>query len=457
MSSLQDATARDERISSMPTEGLSYDPNEPKFWDREAMAKELERAFDICHGCRLCFNLCPTFPMLFDAVDRHDGEVRALGAEETDAITESCFQCKVCYIKCPYTPDDQHEFALDFPKLLLRKKAIDVKERGLGMRERVLGNPDRMGRLASLTPKLANWASNTRFHRVVMEKMLGIHRDKLLPDFHGESFESWFRENREALGLEGENGKVALFFTCFVNYNSPGVGKAAVDVLSRNQCTVKCPKQNCCGMPALDGGDYDFARRQAQSNVESLLPLVRAGYKVLAVNPTCSLTLKKEYPQLVPTAESQEVASSVMDVNEYLFALKREDRFNRDFRSTPGSIAYHVPCHLRAQNIGYRSRDTMKTIPGARISLVAECCGHDGTYAMKTEFFELSLKSGKKAFEGMKEAEADIQATDCPLAAVQFEQVSGTRPVHPLEVLSRSYRSPDDGGFPTPVEPSPGE
>ncbi|MFM2153994.1 MAG: hypothetical protein RL199_2429, partial [Pseudomonadota bacterium] len=349
-------------------------------------------------------------------------------------------------------PDDKHEWQLDFPKLLLRKKAVEVKRDGLKLRERVLGNPDLLGQAAAINPTLANWANKTRFHRVVMEKMLGVHRDKLLPDFVGQTFLEWFRNHRNELGVEkGTNGDVALFATCFVNYNNPAPGKATVDVLAKSGVRVSCPKQNCCGMPALDGGDVAFAKEQAAANVASLLPEVRQGRKILAINPTCSMTLRKEYPTLVGTPEAAEVAAAVMDVNEYLFTLKKGGALNRDFRSTPGKVAYHVPCHLRAQNLGYRSRDMMKTIPQASIDVVAECCGHDGTWAMKTEFFPLSLKAGKKAFDGVVEAKADETATDCPLAAIQFEQATGVRPVHPAEVLSRAYKAPDEGGYPTPV------
>lgn len=444
------ATAK--HIDPKDLDGLSYDPNEVKFWDRSALEKELTRAFDICHGCRMCFSFCPTFPMLFELVDRHDGDVTKLGAADIDATAATCYQCKLCYVKCPYTPDDKHEWQLDFPKLLLRKKALDAKRDGVALREKVLGNPDLVGTLAKVNPTIANWANKTSFHRVIMEKMLGIHRGKILPDFVGETFEEWFRSHRHELGVDdGANGKVALFDTCFVNYNAPDVGKAAVDVLARNRVAVKCPKQNCCGMPALDGGDVEFAKQQAQQNVDSLLPLVRSGHKVLAINPTCSLTLKKEYPTLLGTPEAKELSSAVMDVNEFLFTLKRAGTFDRDFKSTPETIAYHVPCHLRAQNIGYRSRDMMKTIPGAAVTPIEECCGHDGTWAMKTEFFQLSIKAGKKAFDGMQEVAAKQTTTDCPLAAIQFEQATGTRPIHPLQVLSKAYKAPSEGGFPTPV------
>lgn len=271
----------------------------------------------------------------------------------------------------------------------------------------------------------------------MMEKILGIHRDKLLPNFAEESLEAWLKRNPLPPAPARPAAKVALFPTCFVNYYKPGPGRAAMAALAKNNCKVRCPRQNCCGMPALEGGDVEFARRQARSNIESMLPLVRQGYQVAAINPTCSLTMREEYPALLAGAEAKEFAAAVVDPHQVLWQLKSENLFRRDFRTTPGKIAYHVPCHLKAQAIGFRSRDLMRTIPGAAITTVDACTAHDGTWAMKKEYFELSLRTGEKAFAGLRDADARMIATDCPLAALQIQQATGIRPLHPLEVLAR--------------------
>ncbi len=426
---------------------MAYSPLEPHYYDAQKLKPELERVFDICHGCRLCFNLCPSFPALFKFVDQYEGDVLKLTQSETDHVVDTCYQCKLCYVKCPYTPDDGHEFQLDFPRLMQRAKAVRVRKRGIALRERVLGNPDLLGRLAGLTPWLANLANRLRPNRWLLEKVLGVHRHKLLPEFHGQTFMRWFRRNRHAFELSGDNGKVFYFPTCFVNYNNPDIGKAAIKVFARNGLTVASDYRQCCGMPALDGGDVQGAQRLARANVAQLLHYVREGYKVLVTNPTCSMMMRKEYPGLVGGGEAKALAAAVMDPNEYLNMLRRDGRLNKGFQSTPGRIRYHVPCHLRAQNIGYRSRDMMRAIsPETEVEMVAECCGHDGTWAMKTEYFQLSLKAGAKAFAGMKGE--GLLATDCPLAAIQFEQATGIRPLHPLQVLERAYRA---DGFAEPV------
>ena len=295
-----------------------------------------------------------------------------------------------------------------------------------------------------------SWANRLTPNRWLLEKVLGIHRRKLLPEFHGRTFQSWFNRQQPRIPAEGENGKVFLFPTCFVNYNNPDVGRAAVEVLTRNQVGVSCDYRNCCGMPALDGGDVTKAQAMARANIAQMMPYVLDGHRILAINPTCSMMLRKEYPKLVGGDEAKALAKATMDPNEFLNMLRREGKLDQDFRSTPGKVAYHVPCHLRAQNIGYLSRDMMRAIGGTEVELVTECCGHDGTWAMKKEWFDLSLESGRKAFDGVEAHPDGVMVTDCPLAAIQFEQATGRRPIHPLQVLARAYR---EDGFPNPVSP----
>ncbi len=449
-----------ETIRYAPTDGLTYNPNDPKYWDAQALDKEIVRTFDLCHGCRLCFKFCQSFPTLFDAVDRH-GDVRRIPESTRLRVIDECFQCKLCYTQCPYTESEGHEFKLDFPRLIQRANAVRRKETGIPLRERMLGNPDRLARLARPTAALANFANTFRPHRILMEKLMGIHRDKLLPRFASTSFGSWVRrEEARAPVRESDGDRVVLFATCFVEHNRPEVGQAAYRVLRHNGCRVACPPLNCCGMPALDGGDVAFAIRQARDNVRLLLPYVEQGYAVAVLNPTCSLMLRKEYPEILDDPKdrglaeaARKVAAATRDGCEFLFELRKNGRFLEDFKSTPaGNVAYHAPCHLRMQNVGFRGRDLMRRIPEVKPVVTAECCGHDGTWAMKTEYFELAMKNGEKAFEGMRSAEAEVWTTDCPLAAVQFEQACGKKALHPIEVLDRAYR---EDGFATRVRPSP--
>jgi glycerol-3-phosphate dehydrogenase subunit C len=446
-------------ISYQPTDGLSYDPSEAKYWDESALHKEMERTFEICHGCRLCFKYCDTFPNLFSVIDdRHEGNVRSITAAETDAILDTCFQCKLCDVNCPYTHRDGHAYQLDFPALVHRHMAQRAKKKGIALRDRILGNPDGSGKMARASFGLANVANKVGLQRWLMEKALGVHRKKLLPEFAAETFESWAARTGRIAKEPG--GEAVLFQTCFIQNNDPEIGKDLVEVFEKNRVDLRCVKGlRCCGMPAWEKGDLASLQAQAKENLAILMPFVEKGAKVLAINPTCSMMLRREYPKLVALEDrpaAEKVAAATMDPSEFLWSIRNEDRFNSEFKSTPGgAVAYHAACHLRAQAIGFKGRDLLRKIPGVKPALVQECCGHNGTYAMTVEGFDASRRIGQKAFDGMKEADAKVWATDCPLAALQFQQHAGLKPMHPMSILARAYQ---ENGFGTRVEkPAPDE
>jgi len=438
-----------KNVSYQPTDGISYDPAEAVYWNREALAKEITRTFEICHGCRLCFKYCDTFPDLFALLDKkYDGDVRKITPAETETVLDTCFQCKLCEVQCPYTERDGHEYRLDFPKMVHRQRAIRAREKGVPLRDRILADPDRAGKMARMSFGMANVANRAAVPRWFMEKALGIHREKLLPDFAAETFEAWAVKTGHV--AEAPGGEVVLFQTCFVQNNEPELGRDTVEVLERNGVEVTCARGlQCCGMPAWEKGDLASLQAQARRNLEILEPFVAAGAKVLAINPTCSMMLRREYPTLVSAADRERaarVAEAVMDPSEFLWSIRDQERFNTDFKSTPGgAVSYHAPCHLRAQGIGFKGRDLLRKIPGVKPAFVMECCGHDGTFAMTVEGFEPSQRVGKKAFDEMKEAGSQVWSTDCPLAALQFQQHAGVKPMHPMTILARAYR---EDGFP---------
>ncbi len=436
-----------------PTDGLSYDPTEPVYWDAAAIGKEIARVFDICHGCRMCFKFCDSFPTLFDLADqKHDGDARALAPAETKRVMDACFQCKLCEVQCPYTPRDHHAFQLDFPKLVHRYKAARTKERGLPWNARVLADPDLAGRAARASGGLANALSRVRIHRWFLEKTLGIHRKKDLPPFASQTFERWAERTGRVASEPG--GEAVLFPTCFVQNNEPALGRDTLEVLGQNGIDVRCARGlACCGMPAWERGDLATLRARARTNLDVLEPFVERGAKVVAINPTCSMMMRREWPTLLEGKDRERasrLAKAVVDPSELLWSIRDEPRFCTEVKSRPGGkIACHAPCHLRAQSIGFRARDLFRKLFGAQVSLVAECCGHDGTYAMTVEGFEPSAKIGAKAFEEMRGSGADLCTTDCPLAAMQFRQHAGLDPLHPMTVLARAYR-----GDPFPTAPA---
>jgi Fe-S oxidoreductase len=442
------------RVSHQPTDGLSYDPSEARYWEPGALEGEIRRVVEICHECRMCFKYCDTFPSLFALVDAQDGNVGGVASGDISTAFDQCFQCKLCEVQCPYTPRDGHEYQLDFPKLVHRHDAHRIRREGPTRRDKVLGDPDKAGRMARGSFGLANVMNRVGLHRWFMEKFLGIHRAKDLPDFAGTTFEKWARKNdklREAAGAEA-----VLFQTCYVQHNEPQIGRDTVEVMEHNGVDLACVKGlKCCGMPAWEHGDIEGVRESAAHNLDLLMPHVEAGAKVVVINPTCSMMMRREYPDLLDgedRARGARLAEAIADASEYLWSLRDEARFRTDFKSTPGAhVAYHAPCHLRAQAIGFRGRDLLRKIPGVKPAMTMECCGHDGTYAMTVEGFEPSQRIGAKAFQGMKEADAEVWVTDCPLAALQFGQHAGRKPMHPMSVLAKAYR---DDGFPERVEES---
>jgi glycerol-3-phosphate dehydrogenase subunit C len=448
--------SQDANVSFAPTDGLSYDPTEPAYFDPAMLQKELTRAFAICHGCRMCFKYCDAFTRLFAFIDdEHHGDVTRLTVAETDAVMSACFQCKLCEVQCPYTPRDQHEFQLDFPKLVHRYMAVRVREKGVGLSRKLLGNPDGTAALARASLGLANAMSRFAPQRWLMEKTVGIHRRKRLPEFASQTFED--QAAKAGLVSRSPGGEAVLFQSCFVQHNEPQIGRDAIEVLQANQVDVRIARGLvCCGMPAWEYGDLEALRRQAKVNLDVLMPYVEKGARVLVINPTCSMMMRREWPHLLEgedRARAGKLAPAVMDPCEYLWSIRNEARFNTRFRSTPGaSLAYHAPCHLRAQAVGFKGRDLLRKIPGVeKITTVMECCGHNGTYAMRVDGFEASARLGRKAFDGMKEAGAQVWASDCPLAALQFEQHAGVKPLHPISILARAYR---EDGFPHRIEPA---
>ncbi len=449
-------------VSVLPGPELTYDPGEERYWDPDALAREVDRAFDICHGCRMCFKYCDTFRDLFQIIDdAKDGDPRALDASERGQVLSECFQCRQCEFACPYTPGKGHEFQLDFPNLVHRHAAVTRKQDPpsgrAAVRDRLLSDPDRSARLQRMAPAFAAKLLETAPARYCMEKLTGIHRDKLLPPFAREPFDAWAARERPAAAVPGEREAV-LFPTCYVQNNEPQIGRDTLEVLDRNQVGTDCaPGLGCCGMPAWESGDLEGLRRSAKRNLDRLDPFVEAGALVIAVNPTCSMLMRKDYPTLVAPEDREragKLAGAVRDPSEHLWNIRREPRFNTRFRSTPGGrVAYHAPCHLRAQGVGFRARDLMRKIPGVTPVATLECSGHDGTWAMKTEGFEPSQRAGRKAFDSMNAAGADVWATDCPLAAVQFEQHAGRKPLHSMTLLARAYR---EDGFPNRL-PGPAE
>ncbi|PYN21487.1 MAG: anaerobic glycerol-3-phosphate dehydrogenase subunit C [Candidatus Rokuibacteriota bacterium] len=428
----------------------SLDIKNPEFWQLGAVDKELRRVYDVCGGCRRCLPLCPSFKVLFDRmdVDAVDGDVEKLPASDVKEVVDLCYQCKLCFNHCPYTPP--HRWEIDFPRLMLRARAAEARKNGVTLQDRFLGNADLVGRLGSLGAPLSNWMNELGVHRAFMQAIAGIHKKRNLPKFQRPTFTAWFKRHAKRTAAPGSSArgrapapvpaarKVALFATCSVDYYEPATGRAAVRVLERNRVDVSLPAQRCCGMPYLDGGAVDEAKALIRDNVRSLAAAVREGRQIVVPGPTCSYMLKREYPWLDGSDDAKLVAANTRDLFEYLAKLQAAGELDTNFARPVGAVTYHVPCHLRAQNIGHKSADVLGAIPGASVDVVEKCSAVDGTWGFKTEYYELSLKLAKPLFDAINTG-APTAATDCPLAALQIEHGTGRKSKHPIEVLAAAY------------------
>jgi len=423
----------------------AYDPTDPRYFDETDLRSEVERVFSLCADCRMCVKFCGSFPKMFDAVDSYctddkyaEVDAKKLKPQDVNQVVDLCFQCKLCYIKCPYTPGD-HDWSIDFPRLMARGKAQQVKQKGVSRGDKFLGNPDLVGKLGTLTSPLANWANESRLHRRFMQTLLGIHKDKKLPPFASKTLASQFSSLRKE--PQGEpTAKIAFFSTCYVNYNQPELGTDTLEVMAHNNVDVAFAYERCCGMPLWHNGDMDAAIAAARQNVTSLLRFVEENRTIVVTNPTCSQMIRVEYPRLLGTDEAKRLAGHTMDPMEFLARLAAEGKLKKDFQTSAGKVNYHMPCHLRAQNIGYKTRDVLSLLPKTKVNVIEECSGHDGTWSMKKENFENSLKWGSRAFNQMAEGEPNVTCSDCPLAAIQIEQGVGRRPLNPMQILAKSYR-----------------
>ena len=432
------------KIELVPKQPPALDPNTERYWDARDLETEMRRTFEICHNCRMCVGYCGTFPDVFARVDRDIEKHGATGAERLDAdafasATELCWQCKLCYIKCPYTADEGHAWQLDVPRLLLREKAQRARLRGITLQDRVLGEPQALGRMtAGPMGRIANFVNSNRLVRRVAESAAGISAQFPLPPFGETSFATWLRKHVPA-ARAGERGTVALFATCLADYNFPRIAASAVCVLERNGWAVVRPEQTCCGMPNLDGGDIDAARTKAASNVASLINEVERGRRIVSLQPTCGYMVRKEWPELLGTEAARKVAQSAVDVMELLEEQRRDKTLSRDYASGLGKVAYHAACHLRAQKIGYPALRVLGTLPETEVELVEQCSAVDGTWGMKSQHYEMGRRYAQKLTRSVEAAEPALVVTDCALSARRILAENGRAAIHPIEALAQAY------------------
>jgi glycerol-3-phosphate dehydrogenase subunit C len=427
---------------------LPLDWTSEDFYEEDKLFKELERVYDICHGCRRCVNLCTAFPTLFDLIDEGKTmEIDGVAKQDYWQVIDRCYLCDMCYMtKCPYVPP--HPWNVDFPHLQLRAKAVKFRSRGAGLRDKLLSSTDALGKLAAIpvVVQAVNAVTKTGVTRAIMHGMLGIHKDRVLPEYDSAKFRSTARPDASFPVKNGKNspGKVAIFSTCYVNYNEPGIGHDLLAILRHNEVpAVIVEKEACCGMPKLELGDLESVERNKDLNIPVLAKLAREGYAILTPVPSCTLMFKQVLPLMFPDdAEVKVVADAMFDPCEFLVLRKKDGLLRTDFKAGLGKVSYHVPCHLRVQNMGQKTRELLEAIPDTEVTTVERCSGHDGTWGVKSEFFEQSMKIGRPVFRQMADAAPAFISSDCAIAGRHIQQGMGDVEVekrHPLTLIRIAY------------------
>jgi Fe-S oxidoreductase len=428
----------------------------PAFWDEAALEKELERVFDICHGCRRCVSLCGAFPTLFDLVDNSPTmELDGVPKEKYADVVDQCYLCDMCFMtKCPYVPP--HPWNLDFPHLMLRAKAVRFRKHGARFRDKLLSSTDALGKLAGIpvVTQTVNAANRTKPVRALMESQLGVDRNAWIPEYATRKFRSVARANSAPPVRDGQRtpGKVAVYSTCFVNYNEPGIGHDLLKILAHNEIPyVLAEKEACCGMPKLELGDLDAVERLKNVNIPQLAALARQGYAILTPIPSCTLMYKQELPLLFPDdADVAAVKEAMWDPFEYLVARHKDGLLKTDFKAPLGTVSYHIPCHGRVQNIGRKTEELLKLLPATTVNTVERCSGHSGTWGVKKEFHAMAMKIGRPVFKAMAEVKPDYISSDCQLAGHHIAQGIETiardasdgkppRLAHPITLVRIAY------------------
>jgi glycerol-3-phosphate dehydrogenase subunit C len=431
-----------------PPVTTTYDPHHHDYFDEADVRNEMTRVYDHCHGCRLCFKFCTSFPTLFSYVDQHeDQDAGRLTPAQQDQVVDECFQCKLCYVNCPYVPG-LHEWAIDFPRLMLRVDAMRYATGQVPVRERattqMMARTDLLGKLGTAAAPAMNkvlGAERGSVVRKAVEVTSGVSSERLLPPFARVRFSTWFKR-RPRVRLAKRQARVALFPTCLVEYQAPQIGKDLVRVYERNGIEVSpTTGVSCCGAPWLHAGDVANFTKVAKKNVAALARRVRQGDDIVVPQPTCGYVLKKDYVDYVGGPDAQLVAEHTFDAAEYLMKVhKGEDtQLDTNFSGdVPSTITYHTPCHLRAQNIGFKSRDLMK-LTGAKVKLVQQCSGIDGMWGLRAENADLSVPIAKKLGDEIERAGGEVVTGDCHLANTAITEQTGRVPLHPLQVVARAY------------------
>mgnify|MGYP001163727069 CR=1 FL=1 len=431
-------------------ERIPVNLNNNSYWDDIDLDKELRRQFDVCHSCRRCFNLCDSFPKLFDLIDDSKSmELDTVESSSFSEVVEACTLCDMCFmVSCPYVPP--HEFAIDIPSLFIRYKALENRSKS-NFLDSQIANTDRNGKIGLLFPKLINFLTNkkNKLARKILSFLFKIDISATLPKFNKKSFKTLFKNFYHKIKHKNNYpDKVIIFISCYVNYNDSKIGEALLNVLNKNKIHIEEFYAGCCKMPQLEQGKIHEVQSEAIKTADLLYDKIKKGYKVIAPIASCALMIKSHWPLLNSNNKKiLTLSENTYDIDEYLWDLNSRVGLVDGMKPLGRNITLHSSCHSRAQNIGPKSAQILKLIPGTSTVNVERCSGHGGTWGIKKKWNKTARKIGNGAARQIFKEENSIVASTCPLAALHLKDINEDKKIrsydekiyHPIELISKSY------------------
>jgi glycerol-3-phosphate dehydrogenase subunit C len=415
----------------------------------------VEQSADSCIKCNICNTVCPVSAVtdLFPG-PKYEGpqgqRFRAgiVHGESPDISLDYCSSCGLCTQSCP-------EGVMVAEINSVARSRLVEERGGLKWRDKIVCRPTLMGNLARPVAPLANVVLANKGIRVLIEKVMGVHRDAAMPKFSSITFQSWARRHQAPANPKRT---VAYFHGCATQEYEPFVGTALMRVLERNGVKVTVPKQNCCGLPLISNGDYVAARRFKDRLVSKLRPSAEDDGVIVANSTSCSMTLKSKYRELLgANDENTEVVSkAVWDVSEYLVDLYDQDELDLNLGRIDETAIYHTQCQLTAHGVGAPGYDLVSLIPGLKVELsTIGCCGMAGTYGTKKEKYGIAMDVGSGLWEMAERIKPSFIVCDSETCRWHIAKATGLPVYHPVQVLDRAYAAAD--GRPQPEKAFTGQ
>ena len=395
-------------------------------------------SLDHCVKCTICETHCPVaaatplFPgpkYVGPQAERYRGP-----GPVADHSLDYCSSCGICTQVCPQ--------GVKIAEINSQAKAELARRRGVSLRDRLIARPTLLGRLGAPVAPIANLTTSLGPFRVLLEKVLRVHRRAPMPRWAGRTFQSRARGRRRPPDPAAAARQVVFFHGCAADFYEPGTAQKAVDVLEHNGLEVIVPKQGCCGLPLQSNGLYDDARGHVRRLAARLAPYARAGHDIVATSTSCGLMLKREAREILGVEDDdlRVVSERLYDICEYLAMLDERGELRRDMRPVRMEVPYHAPCQQRGHGIGTPALDLMALVPGLRARQVnAVCCGVAGTYGLKAEKYDIAMEVGRSLFEQVRASGAQLSVCDSETCRWQIAAATDRPSVHPVVILHRAY------------------